>query len=265
MRAVCDGLVLRESEYGENDKILVVLTAEYGKIMLTAKGARSMRSKSLPLCHLFTYANFEYYEKNGRRWLSGGSVNDSFFGLNGDIQGFALAAYIVQLAAEITGEGVPCPEVLRMTLNTLYAIENKLKPLPLIKSAYEIFAANVSGFTPDISGCAVCDRETIEGDLWLDVMNGRILCAECLSEQSRGAPIPSHDELMTQNILMPLDASSLAAWRYVTDAPLKRILAFAVTNADSLSMLSRASEAYIVNHLERSFETLDFYHTVKEE
>ncbi len=264
MRGTCDGLVIRVSDYGENDKLLTVLTAENGKILVTAKGARSVRSKMLSVSHLFVYANFEYYEKNGRKWLSGGSVNDSFASISSDITDFALASYIVQLASEITGEGVPAEDVLRMTLNTLYAIEHKLKPHAIIKSAYEIFAALVSGFSPDVLACAECDCVESESEWWLDVMNGRIICGACLSEKSRGAEIQPTDALMTRNILLPLDNSALAAWRYVMSAPLKRVLAFNVSDGESLSLLARSTEEYIINHLERSFETLEFYHTVKE-
>ena len=264
MRGTCDGLVIRESDYGENDKLLTVLTADNGKIFITAKGARSMRSKMLPLSHLFTYANFEYYEKNGRRWLSGGSVSDSFYKLNSDIAGFALASYILQLASELSGEGVECGEVLRMTLNSLYAIENRIKPLAIIKGAYEIFATRISGVEPDVSSCAECGCEESESDWWLDIMNGRILCGNCLSEKNRGVPIAPTDSLMTRNILLPLDAASVAAWRYVLGAPLKRIFSFGLSDTESLQRFERSAEEYIVNHLERSFEALEFYHAVKE-
>ena len=106
MRGTFDGLILRESAYGESDKLLTVLTADEGKVFMIAKGVRSLKSKNMALCRLFTYANFEYYEKNGKRWLAGGSVNDSFFGLGTDIEAMALAAYVVDVAAEVTGEGV---------------------------------------------------------------------------------------------------------------------------------------------------------------
>ena len=262
MRDTCDGLVIRVSEYGENDKLLTVLTAEHGQTVMIAKGARSMKSKVMSLCHLFTYANFEYYEKNGRCWLSGGSVSDSFFGLNSDISGFALASYLVQLAAEITGEGVPCERVLRMTLNSLYAIQNKLKPLPLIKSAYEIFAAEESGFSPNVSGCAECNEESFESG-WLDIMNGRVICEGCLSKQGGAERAPVTDRFMTQTILVPMSKEALAVWRYVATAPLKRIFAFSVSD-EGQTLLSRATETYLINHLERSFETLEFYNSVKD-
>ena len=263
MRDVCDGLVIREMPYGENDRLITVLTADEGQIMFTAKGARSPRSKTMPLCRLFVYANFEYYEKNGRRWLSGGSVNEGFYGISDDIQGFSLASYIVQLAAEISGEGVPADEVLRMTLNTLYAIEKKIKPYDQIKSVYEIFAACESGFTPALDACRSCGTVDAES-WWLDVMNGSICCAKCLSEKSAGAPIPEFDRLMTHNIFAPLDRASLAAWRYVSACEPKKVLSFEIKDAESMRLLSSATEKYLTNHLERGFDTLDFYHAVKE-
>ncbi len=263
MTGTCDGLVIKINDIGENDKLLTVLTANNGRILITAKGARSVRSKLLPVCRLFTYANFEYYEKNGRRWLSGGSVNDSFFGIDGDIEGFALASYIAQLVHEITGEGAPCHDTLRMTLNTLYAISNKLKPRAQIKSAYEIFAVTVSGFAPDVYECSDCGCAEAEKGWWLDVMNGSIICSDCLGKRSGGAPVPDTDRLMTRNILVPMDNASVEAWRYVADAELRRVFAFSL-RSESLDILARASETYIINHLERSFDTLDFYHAVKE-
>lgn len=264
MRDTCDGLVIRECAYGENDRIVTVLTAERGQMVMIAKGARSLKSKTMSVCRLFIYANFEYYEKNGRYWLSGGSINDSFFGLNSDIGGFALASYVVQLAAEITGEGVPAAQTLQMTLNTLYAIEKKLKPYPQLKSAYEIFAINESGFSPDLDGCGRCGENESRDGAWLDIMNGRLLCSKCMRERNGSSDVPPTDEFQTQNILVPIDDGAIGAWRYVSSAPLKRVFAFSFKTEDSMQTLGRATEKYIVNHLERSFETLEFYNTVKD-
>lgn len=263
VKKTADGLVLRELPVGENDKLLTVLTAD-GQITLMAKGARSMKSKFLPICRLFTYANFEYYEKAGYCWVSGGSVNDSFFGIGSDITGFALASYILQLAAEITGEGVEAEEILRMTLNTLYAIEKKLRPYEQIKAVYEWFSVNISGFSPDLSVCSECQTKR-EGEMWLDVMNGRLICAECQEKHSGGSmPVPDVDAYETRNILVPIDPSALAAMRYVQSAPMKKIFSFSLKTDASLASFSRAAETYVINHLERSFDTLEFYRTVKE-
>lgn len=265
MKKVIDGLVIKEIPYGENDKLLTVITADEGKILFCAKGARSPKSKLLGLCRIFTFANFEYYERSGKKWLSGGSVNDSFFNLNSDISRFALASYVLQLADEITGEGVPCPTVLRMTLNTLYAIEKGLKPLPLIKSAYEIFAVSDSGFAPDIAECCECGAESSDRGFFLDIMNGHVICQSCMDKRSANAVAAPVDRFQTSNILVPIDDISKRAWQYVLCADLKRIFAFGFDSKESMSTFARSTETYLINHLERDFETLKFYNTVKEE
>ena len=161
MKRSVDGLIVRESAVGESDKLLTLLTAE-GKLLIRAKGVKNIKSKNLSVCRLFTYGNFEYYEKNGHCWLSGGSTHTAFFGLNYEIEDFSLAAYVVDIACEITGEGVEAETVLRTTLNVLYAIDKKLKPRELIKGAYELFAATHSGFAPALFSCRECGCETSE-------------------------------------------------------------------------------------------------------
>ncbi|MBQ8345148.1 MAG: DNA repair protein RecO C-terminal domain-containing protein, partial [Clostridia bacterium] len=202
----------------------------------------------------------EYYEKNGRRWLAGGSVNDSFFGLNEDIEGYALAAYLLQVAAEITGEGSEAEEVLRMTLNTLYAIEHRLKPYGQIKAVYELFAAVVSGMAPDLSACSECGA--VPERLRLDVMNGVLICEDCLHRRFGGLPVPDEDIHRTRTVLMPLDSSALAAMRYVENAPPARMFAFGLSDGESLRLFSEAAESFLLHQLERDFETLRFYRTV---
>jgi len=265
MRKTVDGLVLRQIESGENDRRILVLTAE-GQMWISAKGARSVRSKYAAISQQFSYANFEYYEKNGGRWLSGGSANTSFFGLNSDLVGFSLACYIAQIAEEITGENYPAEDVLRMTLNTLYAIEKKLKPYAQIKAVYELFAAKVSGLAPNIEECTDCGcRDFGDGQMvWLDVMNGSILCDDCLKKRGNGLPLPETDQFYTKNVLLPLDSSALAAIRYVASAPLQRIFSFGITDGRSAELFYRASEQYMLNHLERDFDTLHFYNSIKD-
>ena len=262
MKKAVDGLILREIPVGESDKLLTVLTAE-GRFLMTAKGARSSRSKVTSLCTIFTYGNFEYYEKYDRRWLSGGSVLENFIGMNSELEGIALASYLVQVAHEISEENVDCTEVLRMTLNALHLMKQKAKPLWQIKAVYEAFAIVQSGYIPDLSGCATCGVEAHES-MWLDVMNGSLVCGDCTQGRAGNLALPEVNEEGVRSILLPLDASSLACLRYVCEAPLGKIFAFSLTSEESRSYFCRATENYLLHHLERGFDALEFYHQVKE-
>ena len=110
-----DGLVVREMAWGENDKRLVLLTADRGRIPVLAKGARSMRSKYVNTTQLFTYGNYEITERNGYAWLGGASILEPFWGIRDDIDRLALASYIVDVAGELTGEEEPAGDILRLT------------------------------------------------------------------------------------------------------------------------------------------------------
>ena len=261
MRGTIDGLVLRGVDVGESDRLLTVLTAEQGKILIRAKGARSMKSKSLALCRPFTYANFEYYEKSGCRWLAGGAINENFFAISSDIEALALASYVVDVAGEVSGEGVDAQDILRVVLNTLYAIERRLRPLSIIKGAFELYVAFHSGFTPDLVSCE-CGREAAES-FYLDVMNGAIICQDCMSARGVGqAAPPETDVYLSRNILLPISASVLAAIRYVEGASPSRLFSFELKDRGDMLDFSRVGETYLQNHLERGFDTLNFYKSV---
>ena len=269
LKTAC-GLVLRETAVGESDKLLTVLTPEYGKLLLSAKGVRSMRSKNIPLCRLFTYGNFEFYEKNGHCWLSGGSVIDSFYELNSDIEGFALAAYVTDVATELSGEGENGEDILRLSLNTLYAITKKLRPYNQIKGAFELYAASHAGFMPDISGCRECNKRAASY-FYLDVMNGNMLCSECLGKQQKGyyretdSGVITVDRYEQRSIILPMSPAVTAAVNYAVSAPVRRLFSFELKEKEDIKDFSKVGETYLSNHLERGFETLSFYHSVSED
>ena len=127
MQFTTDGLVIREVNVGENDKMLTILTPERGRIGVMAKGSRSLKSQVLSTAQLYTYGNYEIYEKNDRNWLRGGSVIEGFYGIRDDIEKLSLAAYIADVACELSGEDEAATEMLRMTLNTFFAISKKIR------------------------------------------------------------------------------------------------------------------------------------------
>ena len=117
---------------------------------------------------------------------------------------------------------------------------------------------------PDTGECSACGKAEFSDTVWLDVMNGSIVCDECLKKRSGGLPIPETDVYETKNILLPLDASVLEAMRYVTSATPQRLLAFSLRDERSLSLFSKAAESFLLNHLERDFSTLHFYEMMKD-
>lgn len=253
-----DALILRSVERGEHDRLITVLSADFGRFYAIVKGAGSMHRREVAATEPYTWSNIEFYEKNGVKWVKSATAKESFAGLRYDMDKLFLAAYVAEVAAELSDEREPAGEILPLTLNTLHALCASEGENDRIKAAFELRAACVAGFTPDLSRCADCHASPA-GEGYLDVMNGSFTCAKCFSKRTALTPVPEIDELGERTLLCALCAGSAAAIEFVAHAHPKRIFAFRITNARERAEFARACEAYLLHHLERGFASLENY------
>ncbi len=257
-----NALVLRSVDYGDYDRILTVLTAENGQISVMAKGARTQRSKLSSLSQPYIYVNLEIYRKNNMNWLRGGSVIEYFVGLHDDIVKLSLATYLADIARESTGEFVPAVDILRMTLNSYYAIARDKYPIELIKAVYEWRTAGYAGYMPDLHSCKRC--HSLNENMYLDVMNGRVICSSCLNKSNKTTSLAmAYDDIKYErSILIPMGVGAIVAAQYALTALPERMFSFKIKCDSDVEDFCRAGEAFLLNHLEVNFESLDFYKTV---
>ena len=259
-----DGLVLRAQNWGENDRLITILTND-GKMTVIAKGARSMRSKIKNLTEPFVYANFELNQTSGGvAWIKGGSINHTFYDLRTSIERLFLATYICDVANELSGERVDCSDMLRLTLNTLFAIMSEKRPLLQIKAVFEIRASAMSGYRPNVDFCESCEADNPEST-YFDVTNGAIICSECLQRRGeihkRNLSL-TYDDIRENTVLIPLNPACLTAIRYALHSPNEKMLSFSLSEGEDIKMLSRACEGYLLHHLGHGFESLELYYSI---
>lgn len=272
-----DGLVLRVYPRGESDSLIYLLTPERGRLAVIVRHGRSGHDKLASVAQLFTWGNFELSDSHGILWLRGGSVHSSFYGLSRDLSDMALGAYLCDLAGEVVYAADPPPpgegptdematfgeRILRMLLNSLYALEREMRPPALIKGVFELRTAALAGFCPDLRACALCgDSYPVES--YLDVSNGRLICDRCKRRLDWEGNIPRQDEkLGERSVIIPLDVSALAAMRCALAAPDRRIFSFELGVGET-ERFALATETFLLHHLEREPDTLHYYHTVAE-
>ena len=149
---------------------------------------------------------------------------------------------------------MPDIPLLRLTLNSLYAASVEKHALPKIKAAFEMRCASILGFSPDIHSCSKCHNT--DGDFYLDVMNGNIVCKKCKSQASEDAYEEYEREKLTT--ICYISGSAKTAIEYVINSPLERFLSFNIEEADLKSFAATAEE-YLLNHIGQSFKSLEFY------
>ena len=240
---VTKGIVLRETETKEADKILTLLTQDQGKISVIARGARRKNCKYAACAQSLVWSEWTLYQKGDWYYANEGSTLELFSGLRSDLEALSLGFYLAELTEAVTTENTPAPELLRHLLNGLYALSTLHKPPALVKPAFEVKLLCLAGYEPLADSCAYCGAPEPERPM-LDVTQGVLRCQKCGKGES------GHS--------LALDGPSLAALRHVLYGDAKRLYSFSL-GEESLRRLNNAAEAFLAAQLERGFRTLDFY------
>ena len=159
--------------------------------------------------------------------------------------------------------------MLRMLLNATYAISAGGRyRMEMVKGAFEWRAAAGAGYAPDLSACEGCGADCAER-YYLNVMNGSLSCPECFGHRAnpaRRAISPNmYDDIREAEVVCPLSSSALAAARYCLGAPLERLFSFDLKDEEDERAFSKTAETYLLSHLGRGFDSLNFYHTMREQ
>ena len=78
------GIVIKETSYSDNDKILTVLTEKFGKISCMAKGARKTNSSLLAPSQFLVYSEFVLYKGSNFYHINSAEVINTFYSLKTD-------------------------------------------------------------------------------------------------------------------------------------------------------------------------------------
>ena len=246
MFQIVQGLVIRSVDYKEADKILTVLTGEYGKLTVTARGARRKGSRVSAASQLFAYSEMTLFAHNGRFQLNEATILEQFTGIDKEIETLALASYIAEVLGCEEEQGQGNPLVLRLALNSLYALAKGLYPRWRIKAAFELRYCALAGYAPDLSaGCAFCGCNVPEPILAPQA--GVLCCRGCMPQLGERG--------------LTLDQAALQAAQYILTGDLKKLFSFEIEGRSKV-LLEQACEAYLLARLERGFRTLEFYRTL---
>lgn len=242
MYVTTQGLVLRVSEYNDHDAMLTLLTREYGRLSVKARGLRRKNSPLTAPCQLLAFGEFTLFEYKGSYTVNEAHSIELFHGLRRDLQKLALGTYFAQVAEVISQEDMHGGELLSLVLNCLFALSKLDVPEEKVKAVFELRCACLGGYTPDLHFCHRCGNSTPDR---FDVSSGMLECRNCRDPESDG-------------LRLPISASVLDAMRYIAFCDAKRILSFD-SSQESLRQLSQVTETYLITQLERGFSTLDFY------
>ena len=252
-----NGLVIQEREIGENDKLLTVLSERYGKLFVIGKGVKSLKNRHMHCCHLLSYVSLNLRKKGNYYYITESDLIENFFGIRNDIIKLSLAAFICDVVNHIAQEGQGEDSILRLTLNTLFAILKEKQPFEAIRAAFQIKVLAEAGFYPDLTSCSICKTAEIHSG-YLDLIDGVIICNSCKDKLNFTNSSTSFLAKGMDKPVAIISKSAIEAINFIVNSDSKRFLSFTMDPED-LNILCNLSDKFLLNQLERGFNSLDFY------
>lgn len=249
------GVVIKSVDIKDNDKLITLYTEEKGIVTAIANGSKTLKSRYMAATQLFCYGSYVLYKKGDFFFVREVELIESFFDLRLTIERTALATYICDVINYVAVHEMPDVPLLRLTLNSLFAISKEKHSLPKIKSAFELRCSAILGFSPDVSACFKCEKK--HGEFYLDILGGNIICNECKEKVNFFEMYPEYANDALSKISYVSEGVRLAM-EYVINSPIEKFLSFSISY-DEQRYFSSAAEAYLLNHIEKSFKSLDFY------
>ena len=247
------GLIIRTVDIKETDRLVTIFTEEQGAMTALARGARSLKSRKLAASLQFCYGKYVLYKRGDKYEIKEAELIENFFDIGQSIEGLALANYIAEVLSDVTVAEAE-RDLLRLSLNSLYAISKGLYSIEKIKAAFEIRAVSILGFMPNVISCHICDEKS--GDFFFDIMGGIIECRACHEKREKGRI--EHADPHESHIICILSEGAKTALGYCIYSPVERVFSFNINDED-MRLFSRAAEEYILNQLGHGFKSLDFY------
>ena len=114
------GIVLLESNMGDFDKMVSILTPDIGKIGCAAKGARKPKSPLLAGTQFLSFSDLVIYSGASSYNINSCEAIEVFYNIRTDLDKLTYASFISRLVYDVTDENQFTYKILQLLLNTLY-------------------------------------------------------------------------------------------------------------------------------------------------
>jgi DNA repair protein RecO (recombination protein O) len=147
---ITEGIVLSRTDFGEADRIITVITPDYGKLRLIAKGVRKIKSKLAGGIELFSVSNISFIKGRGEiDTLISTRLIQHYKHITSDLQRVQLGYELIKLLNSVTEDnvGIEYFDLLKTMIQTL----DKLNvDIDLIRTWYYAQLLKLSGHSPNL-------------------------------------------------------------------------------------------------------------------
>ena len=235
------GIVLAENNMGDYDKMLTILTPNFGKISCAAKGARKPKSALLAGTQLFCFSEYLMYQGTSTYHVNSCETIEMFYKIRTDLDKLKYAIHLNKIVQDVTDENENCYNILQLYLNALYMIAETEKDRDLVVSIFKLRLLKILGFTPRVMECVNCKEK--QNLSYFSIRDNGFKCEAC-SKQDKSSIFMSE--------------STANAIKYTISAPARKVFSFNLKN-ESLEEFKLITRIYFNEKMEKEYKLEEIF------
>ena len=177
------GVVLRTYKLRESDRIVVLHTAENGKVRAVAKGVRKTKSKFGARLEPMSHVRLQLYRGRELDIVTQAESVEPLAPMLSSLDRASQGLAVIEAVDQLSLEREPNVQLYRMLVGVLRTIATSPSPLNVAAFYWKLLANE--GMRPELDRCLRCG-ETEPGVQFVafDLNEGGVLCRTCRSGQS---------------------------------------------------------------------------------
>ncbi len=171
-----EGVILTETPYGENSKVVNILTREHGMVGVMCNNVKSVKNPLRTKTLKFTYGYFhlKYNEKKLSNLIDV-DIIDNLKNIKEDIELISYMSYITDLTYQVIKQNNDL-SIFDIYINTVLKLNEKQNPL-ILMNIIELKYLDYLGVGLNLESCIKCGNKT--KIVTLDPDEGGFICQDC--------------------------------------------------------------------------------------
>lgn len=175
-----EGIIITETPYGDNSKIINLLTHDHGMVGIMCSNVKSIKNPLRTKTMKFTYGYFHInYNENKLSKLVDVDIIDNFTNLKSDIELISFMSYITDLTYQVAKQNNE-PIIFELYINTVKKINEGKNPL-ILTNILELKYLEYLGVGLNLDSCIKCGNKT--NIVTLDPDEGGFICQNCYTNE----------------------------------------------------------------------------------
>ncbi|MBQ7977911.1 MAG: DNA repair protein RecO [Clostridia bacterium] len=196
---ITQGVVLNAFDYRDADKIVTIVTPEYGRLSAVLRGVKKVTAKMKFASQPFCYAQFKLVGGWDMLTVAGATEIESFFDITQDYRSMVAGSAILEMADAVSVVQQPDHLLFTGLTSALRTLANSDTDPDVILMRFALGVFKITGYALNLKNCKSCEKPLANDLVRFEVGTGELSCIHC--SENDFIPVSARSLEIMQNMV----------------------------------------------------------------